>query len=264
MESPIPFREAITHWLAKKPLPTGLDSAGIAQNIDAAVRRQSVFSAETTISDYLDKIQSTVESIINPKQVEREGQDLTVTEGLNPATARESLRNALRDLGYTPSEGIAGTIKDLSSAGRLNLVVKTNTELAQGAGKFVQSNLNEDVLDLYPAWELVRYEEREKPRDWEERWRIAAQVAGDPEAAACLELNGRMCALKSSDIWQQLGDGAGGYDDCLGNPYPPFAFNSGMWTDDVSREEAEEMGLLEKGEKAEAAGLDLASLFKAA
>ena len=116
-------------------------------------------------------------------------------------------------------------------------------------------------MDFYPAWELVRYEERVEPRDWEQRWRLAAQVVGDARAAGALELHGRMAALKESDIWQALGDGEGGYTDTLGNPYPPFAFNSGMWCDDVSREEAEEMGLLESGQEARPAKLSLADLF---
>jgi hypothetical protein len=50
-------------------------------------------------------------------------------------------------------------------------------------------------------------------------------------------------------------------DGGLDNPYPPFAFGSGMWTEEMSRDEAQEAGLLEEGEKAEPAGFDLAGLF---
>ena len=69
-----------------------------------------------------------------------------------------------------------------------------------------------------------------------------------------------MVALKSSGIWEALGDGAGGYDDTLGNPYPPFAFNSGMWTQDVSRADCESLGLLGSTEKAKAPEFDFANL----
>jgi hypothetical protein len=262
---PIPFVEAVKHLAAKRLMPTGMNSAGLKQ-VAASVRRQSLFSAETTLVDYLDEVKRVVESVVDPKQVVRydaEGKPLefTVTEGFNPASAREALRNKLKELGYQPGEDQAGSIKDLSSDARINLVVKTNVELAEGAGKYVQGNLNEDVVDLWPAWELVRYESRKDPRDWEQRWRIAAQVANDPKAAAALELHGKLAALKSSGIWRELGDGAGGFEDTLGNPYPPFAFNSGMWTEDVSREEAEAMGLIEPGEEARKAELDLETLF---
>ena len=53
-----------------------------------------------------------------------------------------------------------------------------------------------------------------------------------------------MIALKGAEVWQNLGDGEGGYEDTLGLPYPPFAFNSGMWVEDISREEAIGLGLL--------------------
>lgn len=274
MSAIIPFAEAVAALQEKGLLPTDLSSAQLRE-LDAALRRQSIFSAHTTILGYLQRIQEVIESIINPKQAERDGQDETVTEGFNPATARQELRNTLKFYGYAAEPGEEGTIKDLASDGRLNLVVNTNTELAQGAGAFIRQNFAPEVVDEYPALELVRFEAREHPRNWSgdedgddkslmagfaSRWMQAAQIAGDADAAACLENNDRMVALKSSAIWQALGD----FDDGLGNPFPPFAFNSGMWTQEVSRADAEDLGLLDKGEKAEPAKFDLSELFKAA
>ena len=54
---------------------------------------------------------------------------------------------------------------------------------------------------------------------------------------------GDFVALKSSPIWQALGDGVGGFKDTLGNPYPPFAFGSGMGWTDVSADDAASLGL---------------------
>lgn len=253
------FPEAIRHLISKKILPTDMSSVELRQ-LNGSIRRQSLFSARTTLEGYLEDIKTAVESLVNPKQEQREPGAPTVTTGMNPAEARSALRDSLKSRGYLAGEDL-GTIKDLASDARLNLVIKTNTELAQGAGHFVQQNLNDDVVDLYPALELVRFEDRKQPRDWETRWNLAAQVANDPAAAGVLERSGRMVALKSSGIWDALGDGAGGYMDTLGNPYPPFAFNSGMWTQDVSRADAEELGLLDQGEEAKPAAFDLGSLF---
>ena len=50
-------------------------------------------------------------------------------------------------------------------------------------------------------------------------------------------------ALKSSPIWQALGDGVGGFRDTLGNPYPPFCYSSGMAWLDADRETCERFGL---------------------
>lgn len=258
------FREAVKHLQAKKLLPTNLSSVELSQQLSAATRRQSFFSAENTLEEALADIKSKVQSIVNPQQVLRPGATHTVTEGFNPASARAAIAQLFHDLGYAPEEGTAGSLKDLSSALRIDLVIKTNVQLAHGAGRFVQQNADPDVLDLWPALELVRFEDRAEPRDWKQRWRIAAQVAADPRAAAALGLHGRMAALKSSGIWQALGDGAGGYTDTLGNPYPPFAFNSGMWTEELDREESEALGLLQKGQRAAAAALDLQTLFKEA
>lgn len=259
----LPFKEAIANLQQKGLLPTSLNSAQLRQ-LDAAIRRQSIFSAETTLISYLGEIKNTVASIIEPKQVLREGETQTVTEGFNPATARAALREKLKALGYQPGEDVAGTIKDLSSDARINLVVKTNTELAQGAGAFIQQNSDPEVVDEYPALELVRFEERAVTRDWESRWLDAAKESGDTDAAAALQSTGRMMALKASPIWDSLGNGAGGHDDSLGNPFPPFAYNSGMWTQEVSRKEAEEAGLLKPGQAAPAAQFDLSTLFATA
>lgn len=262
MTTALPFNEAIANLQQKGLLPTSLNSAQLRQ-IDVAIRRQSVFSAETTLTSYLDEIKKTVASIIEPKQVLREGETQTVTEGFNPATARAALRDTLAKLGYQPGEDVAGTIKDLSSDARIDLVVRTNTELAQGAGHFIQQNADPEVVDEYPALEFVRFEGRGVERDWETRWRQAAQESGDDDAVRVLNDTGRMIALKASPIWDSLGNGAGGYDDTLGNPFPPFAFNSGMWTQDVSRKEAEDVGLIDPGQSVEAAPLDLSTLFAA-
>ena len=262
MPAALPFKEAVANLKQKGLLPTNLSSADLAQ-LDAALKRQSMFSARTTIKGYLAEIKDTVTSILNPVQVLREGAEQTVTEGFNPATARVALRDALKKSGYTPGEDVAGTIKDLSSDARLNLVIKTNTELAQGAGAFIKQN-DPDVVQQYPAAELVRFEDRKTPRDWDTRWKLCAQVVGDVGAATMLADEGRMIALKSSAIWQALGDGEDGSTDTLGNPFPPFAFGSGMWTQDVSYQECVDLGLLEDGAEVQPAKLDLATLFEEA
>jgi tetratricopeptide (TPR) repeat protein len=68
-----------------------------------------------------------------------------------------------------------------------------------------------------------------------------------------------MIALKSSGIWLALGDGAGGHDETLGNPFPPFAVGSGFRTEGVDRKETEELGLLEPGEESQEAQIPSSS-----
>ncbi len=258
--APTPFVEALKHLLAKKVAPADLSSADW-KDMAAAVRNLSFFSARNDNGHTIDFIKSVVESVINPKQETREESGQTVTTGFNPAKAAEVIMKKFKDAGYHAAPGEAGTITDLASPIRVNLVVKTNSDLALGAGNFVQQNANPVRVQDYPALELYRLESKKMPRDWEQRWIAAARASGDTDALAAFTKSGRMVALKSSGIWQALGDGAGGYDDTLGNPYPPFAFSSGMWTRDVSRAEAIALGLLDDGEEAKPAEFDFASLF---
>lgn len=93
---------------------------------------------------------------------------------------------------------------------------------------------------LYPAWRLKRSKTKEVPRqDWHDRWVHAGKFVGWKGACAS-----DFVALKTSPIWQALGNGVGGYNDTWGNPYPPFAVDSGMDWWRVSREECRALGLI--------------------
>lgn len=109
------------------------------------------------------------------------------------------------------------------------------------AAAWNESGKDPYVLDMYPASELFRaisYDEGE--RDWETRWKAAGDSV-EWEGA----LVNPMIALKSSPIWQALGNGVGGFErDALGYPFPPFAAHSGMDVRDVHVYDAEEIGLI--------------------
>ena len=92
----------------------------------------------------------------------------------------------------------------------------------------------------------MRFVGRAIPRqDWPRRW----QAAGDSVGWQGALRGDRMIALKASPIWQALGDGEGGFRDTLGNPFPPFAFGSGLAWMEIDRDECIELGLISPGEK---------------
>lgn len=264
LTSPMSFLEAVKSLAARGTMPTNLGS-GELRLLDAAVRRQSLFSARTLMSDYLEEIRGAVQSIVEPatgvSQDRRtaDNPEGFVTAGIDPATARLKLKEKLKELGYAPGEDEKGTIQDLSSDRRINLVVKTNVELAQGAGHFIQGQ-DADVLEAFPAQELVRFEQHTKERDWKQRWTEASQASGDYDAARVLSEQGRMVARKDSPVWDALGDSSL-FPDGLDNPFPPFAFNSGMWVQDVDFATAEKFGLVTMGNVPRPQSLDLGSLF---
>ncbi len=219
---PMPFHEALDAADVKSLLPTTGDSAALRQ-LAPDIKRRAWMSATVSNLKFLAGI--------------RDGTGELLKGQSDQATVRLGLKNILRDMGYVPDPDHAGGLQDLGSDRRLNLIIETNAQTAQGFGWFAQGN-QEDVLDQWPAQELYRALVPKggvpAERDWAERW----------EAAGGEFIGDRMVALKTDPVWEKLGSSAL-FPDGLDNPWPPFAFNSGMDVRDVDRAEAEQLGLLE-------------------
>lgn len=215
----------------KELLPTSLGSAEIREQIAGDILRRSVFSARMTSAAYLAKIREVCAEMI--------------AGNVSQADARNSLEDVLDQMGFSMQDG--GGLTNPASIRRLDLIVETQTQMAASVAQLQEQT--DAVLDEWPAWELTRLEDRRAPRpDWAARWNLAGISVGWTGAIET-HVGGRMVALKSSPIWQALGEGVGGFRDTLGNPFPPFAYSSGMGWVDVTREECETLGLLTPGEK---------------
>ena len=205
----------------KDLLPTSLGSDELRSSIASDILRRSVFSARMESARYLARIREVCAQ---------------VSEGLiNQATARARLLETLSQMGHSPLDG--GGLANPASIRRLNLIIDTQRQMAASVSR-IQTQ-TPGTLAAYPAWELTRLVGKAVPReDWPARWRNAGESIGWEGA-----LKDRFIALKTSPIWQALGDGAGGFRDTLGNPYPPFAYSSGMAWVAVDRETCERLGL---------------------
>ena len=220
----------------KELLPTSLGSEEIREQIARDILQRSIFSARMESARYLAKIRDVCAQIAAGE--------------INQADARLKLVTLLEQMGHSPQDG--GGITNPASIRRLNLIIDTQRQMA--ASVAVLSEQTEATVAMWPAWELTRLETRAVPRpDWDRRW-AAAGLACNFEGA----LKDRLIALKNSPIWQHLGNGAGGYRDTLGNPYPPFAFSSGMDWVEVDRDKCIALGLIKEGE--DIAAPSLASL----
>ena len=243
---PVSFAEAIGFALGKRILPTALDSNGIRE-LSREVRDKSLFSARTTHEGYLGEIHDKINGLLKGE--------------FNEATARAELQDALDSIGYDPDQGgfpsaergagsadpmapsRKGSLTDLSSDKRIRLVLDTNLAQAQNFGFKLQGQ-DPDSLWQYPAYELIREEVREVPRGempgtqgWDERFVRAGGTL----------IDGRMIALKSDPIWDNLGN-SDLFSDGIDASYPPYAFNSGMGWREVPRAECIELGLIRPGE----------------
>lgn len=223
----------------KELLPTALGSEEIRTRIASDILQRSVFSARMESARYLAKIREVCAEIANGT--------------ISQADARLKLVTLLEQMGHSPQDG--GGITNPASIRRLNLVVDTQRQMA--ASVAVLSEQTEATVSMWPAWELTRLESRRVPRDdWKRRWAAAGLACGFKGA-----LKDRMIALKSSPIWAHIGNGAGGFRDTLGNPYPPFAFSSGLDWVEVDRDECIALGLITEEE--DVAAPSLASLSPA-
>jgi len=251
LTQPRTWADGIRRLNVRKALPTSLGTRDL-QRLGADLKRWASFSAKIENARALQAINDTVTELIRGVSAE----DIAARDAgeralkLSVPEARLRLRKTFQRLGVQAAEpDDVGGLKDPQSDTRLNLILKTQEELAHGYGRYVATQ-NEDLLDLWPCWELIRVSPVNVERGfrigpggvrlpvpgdaWPDRWR---RVGGEI-------YQGRMIALKNSVIWERIGD-PDIFDDALGNPYPPFAFNSGMDVQDVSREEAEQLGVIQ-------------------
>ena len=120
----------------------------------------------------------------------------------------------------------------LARTTRVDLVVKT-TRMANESLKQLEEAADPLQKELNPCWEIMRDEWRKEPRDWQSRWQQAANAVMWEGVAKNTD---RMIAYKDSPIWNELGTG---FDDSIGNPYPPFFWNSGCGWEIVTADEIE-------------------------
>jgi hypothetical protein len=227
---PVPFEEALQAQQVKSILPTTASSTELMK-LAPEIRERARFSARVVNKQFLERIDDVTTRLTSPETVIDRATGIRRAakpgEYMDPATARLELKKTLDEIGYQPDPAKRGTLQDLSSDARLDLIIRTNTEMAQGYGDWKQGQ-DPAILDMWPAQELVRVETRQEKRDWLRRWLNAGGKL----------YNGRMMALKNDPIWTAI--------SAFGQPYPPFDFNSGMGVRDIERDEAVSLGLIDR------------------
>lgn len=255
-DRPAPLTQAMSRLADLQLLPTGSSAADI-QQWSRDIRANALFSARTTHLGYLKSIEETTRKMLSGE--------------INIATARAELQDELEAIGYTPEAGFpndsrsrreeaqteqslvtspptvppadAGSLRDLSSDKRLKLVLETQTQKAENFARR-EAGMDDQALFQFPAWELVRTEDRDVPRDEMPSglaWPVRFGMAGGRL------VDGRMVALKDDAVWSELGSSTL-FADGIDGDTPPYAFNSGMGWRDVGRDEAVELGLIGEDE----------------
>lgn len=212
--------EAFSAAMDRGILPTWMGTAELDE-LEVAIKQRAVFSARTTNAVYVEALRQRIGRLLADGY-----------EG-DQAQLRLELKQALTALGYSPETGfpgdaalgippaVAGSLQDLSSDKRINLILETQLELMAGKGQ-EQRGLSAAALELFPAWELVRVRIAREPRDWFKRFdQAGGRVLSDADGRK------RLIAHKLDEVWSVLGDRTL-FKDALDVSHPPFAFGSGM------------------------------------
>ena len=227
-----PLPEAVASLERREIAALGLDTAAL-EELSLAYRRRAFFSARVENERFLAIAKAEIQKTVNQYGINRDR-----------ASFVANLQKTAESLGMTDAVDPAdrGTIRDISSRRRLELIYDIQTGLALGEARW-RSGLDVDLYNAAPAQELVRGSLRREPRDWPARWKAAGGRFYDADGRLKDEsaTTGRMMALKSDDVWKRISR--------FGVPWSPFDFNSGMVERNVRRREAVTAGLVRKGER---------------
>jgi hypothetical protein len=227
------WQAAIDRYAGKTDVASLLRTADW-ERVPLAIRERAFFSAGVDDARTLQTIRSALEKAL-------QGRDTSVTRpdgtpmSYSRADAIADIRAALG------AEGDSGSLTDITSYRRQQLIADFQIEQANSYGRYKRDLGDANLLDAFPAQELVRVAPRVKQRDWWTRWAEAGSEVGWQGASRA-----RMVALKTSPIWAALSR--------FGTPFPPFDFNSGMGLEDVDYDTAESLGLIPKNWDPEAEG----------
>jgi len=202
---------------AKTSVPSELRSAEWRM-VSQWLRERSFFMAGVSRAEILDEFRRQAQGIAAG----------TISED----EAFKALRMFLKGQDYKPAPGQEGTIKDLSTLRRMQVTLRANVSLVRG---WTQKEQGLRDLTATPCWELVRVEDRMRPRiDWDVDWGLAGGQL----------FAGRKIALKTDPVWGKLGTM---FRDSIGVDYPPFRWGSGLGWKAVGFREAEAIGALPAG-----------------
>ena len=109
---------AARYLASKQVVTTTLSSAEIEEHVPRALRENAMFSARTIYAEHLAETQRDIQAVLDGK--------------LGPAEVRTRMGLRLTKLGYQPAPEDTGTLKDLSSDLRTNLIINHQTQNARG------------------------------------------------------------------------------------------------------------------------------------
>ncbi|MDP3851966.1 MAG: hypothetical protein Q8Q59_15800 [Luteolibacter sp.] len=223
-----PLKDAVDMLTRKAPVGSGMSSRDW-DGMHAEIKLRAMFSARVESERLLSEMQSRLQ--VRMELAKKDGR--TMDRGV----FIEEMRAELTQAGYKRGDARRGSLRDLKSSRRLGLIWDMNVSQAQGFARW-KKDMDPDLLKAAPAQELVRVRNKVEVRDWPLVWGdYGGEFYGTP-GPDYPRAEGRMIALKTDSIWRRISR--------FGTPWPPFDWGSGMGLRNIRREEAIELGLIER------------------
>lgn len=213
---PLPFAEAVDKLGQKSLIGSALSSAEW-RDVPVALRERAFFSSQVESIRFLQRGRDGITDFLKSNvEVLPDGQSALKTGG------RADFVKQTQD--FLKAEGVersTGALTDLAGERRLGLIFDTQVRQANDYGYWRQGQ-DADVLDAFPAQRFIRVLDVKEPRDSHTQYEDGVWLKWDP-------------------IWTRI-------NDDFGVPWGPWGWGCGHDVEDVSREEAEALGLLNPGE----------------
>lgn len=227
-----PLDEAMKKFGAKSAVASTLTSAEWS-GVPLALRDRAFFSSQVENARFLSLAQQKIRDALALRREDVKNGTALVSRDSFIGDLRALVLGSDRSgLPVSANPFADRGLTSVASPQRLAMIFDMQSRSAQGFSDW-KLGQDADVLDAFPAQELLPSTARTPRGDWKARW----SAAGGPD------LGERLVALKTDPVWAKLSR--------FGSPWPPFDFGSTRDLRDVSRDEAESLGLLKAGERIE-------------
>lgn len=218
---PFPWQEAIRKLNQKVLTPATLNSAEW-KRVPVAIRERAFFSATIESGRFLQDAKDTLQDFLLSSRETLPNGKVALKAG-SRARFVKLMREKAKAWGMAPLDPKKkGTIQDITTEGRLRLIFETQTKQAHEFAWW-QDGMDPMTLQMFPAMRFYRQRPVKDPRPYHEENRGVVKRKDD------------------LPFWVSM-------NRDFQVPWAPWGFNSGMDTEEVDREEAEALGLVQPGE----------------
>ena len=190
---PMPDEKALAYFIRKQTTATAEKAAEIAANWSSQAKTQAFFSSRVAGADILEGIRHRITQVLEGKGTQGQARDwirsFLKTDGAN----------ALKELGFASDYDAreSGSLSELASFRRLNLIIETNVRTAQAVGEY-QSQLEDS--DIFPYVEYMNRDGGARPSHRLLNGTVVK--VGSPEHAALTPPRDYNCRC----YWRQLAE----------------------------------------------------------